>query len=309
MGKGAFAREIAQSPAACDAMESAMNPIESILVVLDRSRRDQQVCDKAVWLSRLLDARLELFLCDAEHALALKHNYDRRAVEQSRNACVAEAVRYLGSVRERMPLDPGHVRTSAWCDSPLSEGICRKVAEAKPDLVLKSPDCDHPGQCLSFSDNDWHLASTCPVPIMFVRGKAWGTVPRLGAAVDVSSPQGLPLVREIAGVASQLHSHAHGHLELVCCVPPGSPEAPIELHSGRLDETLSHLPVVRQNVHMLDGDSDELIPRFAAERGYDVLIMGALARRTGVAPMVGSLTGKLITALDCDIVLVKAPNE
>ena len=42
-----------------------MNIFKSILVVLDRSDRDRRVCAKAAVLSRALDARLELFLCDA----------------------------------------------------------------------------------------------------------------------------------------------------------------------------------------------------------------------------------------------------
>lgn len=268
-----------------------MKPIESILVVLDRSERDQHVCAKAVLLARLLDARLELFLCDAEHELELKHNYDPRAAREGREACIAEASRYLASVRENLPFEPGQVSTSAWCDSPLSEGICRKVAQARPDLVVKSPDCAHPGQCLSFSDNDWHLASTCSAPILFVRGRTWSSVPRIGAAVDVSSSQGLLLEREIAGVASQLHGRAHGHMEIISCVPHGAP-------ADR-----------REGVHMLEGDADEVIPRFCAERDYDVLVMGALARRTGAAPMVGSLTSKLIAALDSDFILVKAPAD
>jgi universal stress protein E len=267
-----------------------MNPIKSILVVLDRSERDQHVCEKAVLLARLFDARLELFLCDAERELEFKHNYDARAAREGREACIAEAARYLSAVRERLPFEPGQVSTSAWCDSPLSEGICRKVAQAKPDLVVKSPDRARSGQRLSFSDNDWYLASTCRKPILFVRGRTWSSVPRIGAAVDVSSPEGLRLEQEIEGLAAQLHGRVHGHMEIISCVS----------HGASADR--------REGVHILEGDADELIPRFCADRAYDILVMGALARRTGAAPMVGSLTSKLIAALDCDLILVKAPN-
>jgi nucleotide-binding universal stress UspA family protein len=57
---------------------------------------------------------------------------------------------------------------------------------------------------------------------------------------------------------------------------------------------------------VLEGDADTVLPRFCAERAYDVLVMGALAHRTGAVPLVGSLTSKLIDALDCDFILVKA---
>jgi universal stress protein E len=285
-----------------------MNAIESILVVLDRTDTDEHVCAKAVQWARLLNAQLELFLCDAERELELKRNYDPQAASKGRPAAIASAERYLSKVRDRLPLDPSRVAISAWSDSPLSESICRKVAQSRPDLVLKSPDSEHPERGLYFSDNDWYLASTCPAPVMFVRGRTWSGVPRIGAAVDLSAPEGLRLVREIASLASQLHRHAQAHLEVITCVPDRADAEP-DVHSRRLHETLAEVSVTPNGVHVLEGDADELIPRFSGERRYDVLVMGALARRTGVAPMVGSLTSKLIAGLDCDLVLVKVPNE
>jgi len=43
---------------------------------------------------------------------------------------------------------------------------------------------------------------------------------------------------------------------------------------------------------------------FAAHR-YDVLVLRAVTHREGLAPLVGSLTGKLVELLDCDFILVK----
>jgi universal stress protein E len=285
-----------------------MNPIESILVVLDRSDRDQHVCAKATLLARLLNARLELFLCDSERELVLKQSYDPRSGVDGRNACMLEATRYLSSVRANLPLEPAQITTSTRCDSPLYEAICRKVAASRPDLVLKSPDCDHPGCCLSFSDNDWQLAGTCAAPVMFVRGRRWASEPRIGAAIEASSSQGMPLAREIAALAFQIQSCTHGHLEIVSCMSCGPTDIRPELHSRRLHDALEKLPLPKEGVHVLEGDPDITVPRFATERHYDVLVMGALAHREGVAPVVGSLTSRLIEALDCDFVLVKAPG-
>jgi universal stress protein E len=283
-----------------------MNPIESILVVLDRSERDEHVCDKAVFLARLLDANLELFLCDSERQLALKQNYEAAAAERGRNVCIAEATRHLDSVRYHLPLDPSRITTSAWCDSPLYEGICRKVAQAKPHLVLKSPDGSHPGTPLYFSDNDWQLASTCRMPIMFVRGRRWNDPARVGAAIELSSLQGVPLAREIASVASQIHSRTRGRLEILTCAPRERAATAEEPHPHRLAEALSQMPACRDAVQVLEGDADAVLPRSCAERDYDVLVIGALAHREGSVPRVGSLTSKLIDALDCDFILVKA---
>jgi nucleotide-binding universal stress UspA family protein len=143
---------------------------------------------------------------------------------------------------------------------------------------------------------------------MFVRGRRWSDKPRIGAAIDASSAGGIPLAREIAALAFQIQRHTHGIMEVVSCMPAGAPGVRSEVHSRRLHEALAEVPLLKDGVHMLEGDPDTTVPRFSAERHYDVLVMGALAHRAGLAPVVGSLTSRLIEALDCDFFLVKAPG-
>jgi nucleotide-binding universal stress UspA family protein len=57
---------------------------------------------------------------------------------------------------------------------------------------------------------------------------------------------------------------------------------------------------------VLEGDADDTLPIFAARQGYDMMILGALARPRGPAGLVGTVTSRLIDSLDCDFVLVKA---
>jgi universal stress protein E len=56
---------------------------------------------------------------------------------------------------------------------------------------------------------------------------------------------------------------------------------------------------------VLRGIAEDTLPAFAASKEFDVLVMGALTRRRGLAALVGTLTSKLVDALDCDFVLVK----
>jgi hypothetical protein len=59
-----------------------------LLAVLDRSSADSPLLTKAARLARRFDARLELFLCDAEHAYALKHEYEPSHSEEVRRNCM-----------------------------------------------------------------------------------------------------------------------------------------------------------------------------------------------------------------------------
>jgi universal stress protein E len=59
-------------------------------------------------------------------------------------------------------------------------------------------------------------------------------------------------------------------------------------------------------LHILAGEAEQALPAFARERDYDLLVLGALTHRKGLTPLVGTLTSKLVDALECDFLLVKA---
>jgi universal stress protein E len=286
--------------------ETNMRELKTILAVLDRSDRDKRVIARALLLERHFGARLELFLCDAEHEYAFRHNYDDRGNAEGRKLCVADAVAYLNSVRETLPLEASSVAVSACCESPLYEGIRRKVRELQADLVLKSPDCARPDSALAFSDNDWQLASTCPCPLMFVGTRTWGSTPRVVAAIDASPQERPGLARAILEVAETIRTRVHGRLEVVACEADAGRGFDLHAYARRLDNLLSDVSPDKEHVHLLQGQPEAVLAQFARSRDYDVFVMGALAHRAGPAPVVGSLTSRLVAALDCDFILIKA---
>jgi universal stress protein E len=286
-------------------METDMKELKSILVVLDRSDRDPRVVARALALQKHFGARLELFLCDAEHEYAFRHNFDDRGNAEGRRTCVADATAYLSSLGDAFPTDPASVNVDACCESPWYEGVLGKIRQMNPDLVLKSPDCARRDCRLAFSDNDWQLASTCPAPLMFVGTRAWSSTPRLVAAVDASASERPGLARAILDVAELIRAGVDGQLEVVTCTAQADREDDSRTNGRRLEELVSDLPIGKERIHRLSGQPEAVLPRFAAGRNCDILIMGALAHRPGLAPVVGSLTGKLVGALDCDFILIK----
>jgi len=283
-----------------------MKQLRTLVAVLDRSDRDKRVIARALQLQRHFGANIELFLCDAEHEYAFRHNYDDRGNAEGRELCVADAIAYLTSVRETLSADATTVSVSACCESPLYEGILGKVRQLQPDLVLKSPDCDRPDCALAFSDNDWQLASTCPCPLMFVGTRTWDAAPRIAAAIDASPQERPGLARAILEVAEAIRAGVNGRLEVVACTADPARGFDLHAYSRRLDHLLSNVSPEKEHVHLLKGQPEQVLPEFARSRNYDIFVMGALAHRTGLAPIVGSLTSKLVAALDCDFILIKA---
>ena len=74
------------------------------------------------------------------------------------------------------------------------------------------------------------------------------------------------------------------------------------------DPTLSVVVPVRneaENILPLIAETKAALPGFAKRRSYDAMLLGALTHRAGVTAQVGTLTSKLVDALECDFILVK----
>jgi universal stress protein E len=282
-----------------------MKDLTSILVVLDRSVRDSYVLRKAADLARRFDARLELFLCDAEHEYQLRHSYDPGSVGKARELCLADAGHYLESLCHTVEDRSLQLTWDAACESPLYEGIVKKASRSGPDLVLKSPSREHPGRRPTLSDNDWQLARACPVPLMLVSARPWDEPCRFAAAVDASANETPGLARAILHNSEYLQMGYKGTLDVISCRPSGASEAEREEHAGRMRELAADIRVNADHVHVLEGDPEHVLPAFAASRHYDLLVLGALTHRPGLTSLVGTLTSKLVDVLECDFLLVK----
>jgi len=276
-----------------------------VLAVLDRSTSDHALLAKSARLARRLGARLELFLCDAEHAYELKHDYEPSHIDAVRRSCIAKAVDYLGGLRTAAGLPEILTSISAACESPLYEGIVRKVMESHPDMVVKNASgVQSPAQA-AFDPNDWQLMRKCPVTLLMTRGRAWHAHPRFAAAVDMSAEETTGLAHGIVETSAML-SAAHGsETDVLYSEADGTAGAAREAHARALRKLAEECHVDTNGVRILDGAPERTLPAAVLEAQYDVLTMGALTHRPGVTTLVGTLTSKLVDAADCDFVLVK----
>jgi len=280
-----------------------------LLAVLDRSTSDHAVVAKAARLARRLGARLELFLCDAEHAFELKHEYEPSHNEEVRRSCVKQAVDYLTGLRSAAGLPEILTSVSAACESPLYEGIVRKAMEVQPDMVIKNASGVHSPAQAAFDNNDWQLMRKCPVTLLMTRGRAWHAHPRFAAAVDMSADETAGLPHSIVEISAML-SAAHGsETDVLYSEADGVAGATKEAHAQALRKLAEECHVDTSGVRILDGPPERTLPAVLLQAHYDVLTMGALTHRPGLTTLVGTLTSKLVDAADCDFVLVKLNGQ
>lgn len=283
-----------------------MDRLSSILVVVERSDLVRRALAKAIILARHFGARLELFLCDAEHAHEFRHLDDVNGVQKARRALTADAMRYLESVRNSVAARDVPISLDVTCDSPMHVEVARKVRGSGPDLVIKSSGDAVSAQHRRLSASDWQLVRTCPVPLMVTRGRPWHPQPRFVAAVDVSGEASPGMANAIVHAAGYLARGCKGDLDVVYGESPTHGSGPAcESHQRALASLTRELCIDQAHVHVLHGDPLQVLPGFALEHDYDVLALGALNHGRVPSAPAATLTGRLLDALDCDFVHIK----
>lgn len=134
-----------------------------------------------------------------------------------------------------------------------------------------------------------------------------------------SSPQWISRREEFPGTARAIVSAGgylaqgcHGRLDLVYSnrlrdtgrLPAPSAHAAGDAAAG-LEALASDCRIAAHESHVLSGEPEDALLEFAAQRHYDVVLLGALGHQRAYTQLVGSLTAKLIDGLDCDFVLMK----
>jgi len=285
-----------------------MQPVSSILVVVDRSPAAADAVAKAVLLARKFQARIELFMCDAERAYALSQAYVPRGVEEARHACLTDTRRYLEGLKQVAEAADVPTTIDAACESPLYEAIVRKVMRERPDVVIKNAAQVSGQHRVRFDSTDWQLMRTCPATLMLTRGRAWKSPPRFAAAIDISAAESAGLAKGILRAAELLVSCAGGELDVVYAEPVDLGDDERESGGLTLQSLVGEVSAAKPHVHVLAGNPEVSLPGFTKRRGYDAILLGALTHQPGYTAQVGTLTSRLVEALDSDFILVK-PSE
>ncbi|HUI61060.1 MAG TPA: universal stress protein [Steroidobacteraceae bacterium] len=283
-----------------------MDKIGSILVLCSRTSADRVLLDKAIFLARSVQAEIHLFSCDEALARTLRHSYPIEEAEKAWNICLDEHLDYLRRLRQRAGAPGVQISVDAACRHPLYEGICAKLAETPADLIMKSPSGVHPLRRFAFDANDWQLMRQCPATLMLVGERPWRATPQFAAMVDVSIDVSAALAQTIIRTSEYLSLACRGEMDVIYS-EASADEGLRSAHSGDLQRLAREYHIQPGHLHVLDGEPEQTLAPFVAHRHYDAVVLGGLTHREGLAALAGSLTSKLVDALETDFILVKRP--
>jgi universal stress protein E len=283
-----------------------MLQVKSILVALGREGDPEAILARAVTLARRFNAGLEIFLCEAEGAYALQHQYDVGSSDAARRSGLSRLNAWLQRLWNSLQVNDVPVSLEAVYESPLCEAVRRKVDHTKPDLVIRGVG----GQAGStFSVSDFDLVRCCPGLLLLTRGRPWKASPSVAAAVDISGEESPELIRTILRAAGQIAAHSDAALEVFYAGRFENASADVQSHERSLLGHAAAADVHPCRAHVVIGEPPSAIPKFVAQQGYELLVLGALTHSTSVTAPVGTLTGRLLETVDCELLLVKpAPD-
>jgi universal stress protein E len=310
----------------------AMKRLDRILAVIDPTTESQPALAKAATLARRCAATLELFISDFDPSLSGQPFFDTDKLRQLREEFVGERLEYLEETAEDLRAEGLAVETHVHWDNPTYRGIVRRVEESSPDLVVKDTHYHTVLRRTLFTNTDWSLIRTCPVPLLLARSGDWPETPRIMAALDPGHLGDKPaaLDHDILEWSELVASRMGGELHAVHAFFPAALLAAtttmagmplvsgitaaeiVETERRRIADVLagivaSHgLPAER--VHLEQGAANEVLPRVAESLGAALVVMGAVSRSRLQEVFLGSTAERVLDRIGCDVLVVKPGN-
>jgi len=309
-----------------------MKRLDRILAVLDPTSTAQPALAKAVTLARRSGATLELFVCDFDPSLSGQPVFDTERLRQLREEFMTERLEYLEELADELRGEEIAVETHVHWENPLYRGIVRRVEESSPDLVVK--DTHHHGALRRtlFTNTDWSLIRTCPVPLLLAKTPDWPARPKIVAALDPGhlgdKPAALDhdildwttlIAERMDGEAHAVHAFFPAALLAATTGMAGMPMTSgitaseiVESERHRLGEVLSGIVATHDlapgRVRLEQGAASEVLPRFVETLGAALLVMGAVSRSRLQEVFLGSTAERVLDRVGCDVLVVKPPD-
>jgi len=309
-----------------------MQTISRILCIIDPTADSQPGLARARWLAKATGANLDLVMCYYNEYLSGNRLFDSPSLGKARDEAIAELDRRLETLAEPLRADGLTVHSKAVWDHPLHEGIVRYACDSDASVVFKDTHHHSAVSRALFTNTDWNLIRTCPVPLWLVKPNAADADvaddhPVVLASIDPLNENDKPaalddsillLSKEIASATGgQVHAfHAYDPRSALATatanayLPVSLPFDEIEQqmreqHGKRFGEVTDYHEIDAPRCHLLAGLTHEALPELAEELDADVVVMGAVARNRLKRLFIGATAERTLEHLPCDLLIVK----
>ncbi|MBR9882142.1 MAG: universal stress protein [Oceanospirillales bacterium] len=222
-------------------------------------------------------------------------------------------------------MDESRVGTDVSWDENRAAALLRKCERFNADLLVYPVSTQPALLHHLLAPEDWKVLRESPVPLLLSRDRPWPEHPRIAVALDPFHPRNEPasLDGRLFGMAHRLVRELEGELHVLhtyTALPQSAvfdehriadfehmQEDVTREHRARLESFLE--PWQKEpgaaELHLLEGELHQEVPRLCEELRIDLLIIGNVQRGLLERLLVGSSAERLLDRVHCDLMVVK----
>jgi universal stress protein E len=299
---------------------------QRVLAVVDPTAASHPSVDRAAWLARHTQARIELFISDyAPHAADPRSH--GAAAASAREAIVDRHRKRLEQIATPLRAEGLHVDIDARWDYPLYDSIVRKAEDSRADFVIKDTHYHSALQRAVFSNTDWSLIRNCAATLWLAKPRPPGQKPCFVAAVDPLHERDKPaaLDKRIVATAQSLSGALNGEVHVfhaydvavAFAVSTDAMTMPIALplndiadamraeHTEAVERLCKEHGIVPERMHVVQGGTRQQLLALTDTLRADAVVMGAISRSGLKGLFIGNTAEDVLDRLHCDLVIVK----
>ena len=300
------------------------NQQRAILVVVDPTACTHPATERAAWLARHEQARIELLISD--HAPQLTQPRGP-AADELRDSVIERHRRRLEQLAEPLRAEGLTVGVDVRWDYPLHDSIVRKAQESGADVVIKDTHYHSVLKRSIFSNTDWSLIRNCASTLWLVKPRPPGQRPCFVAAVDPLHERDKPadLDNRILSTAHALATSLNGEVHVfhafdvtaAIALSADSMSMPIALpmnevtdamrvqHTEAVERLRKQHQVPPERTHVHQGSTRQLLLALTEQLRADAVVMGAVSRSGLKGLFLGNTAEDVLDRLHCDLIIVK----
>lgn len=298
---------------------------KNLLVVISGKRKVHEALERALLFAEHGKIHIHIFnviyqpIADLTDLLSNKHR------EEMKQQYMADRELYLNEMAA--DVEKKGVKCSveiAW-NEEIHEAIEAVAKKRQPDLVIKRISAKASSINPFAMPTDRHLLRYCPAPLLLIKDSKWSTGP-VCAAVD-------PMAKDAAH--KQLNSDVLEYAKMLgkvslnptyvltsYYVPPvstamGVPGMDYEMilsntrksYEVKLQEQVKSHTLPSSDLHIVEGDAERAIPKFAKEQKVSLMILGTVGR-TGISgAFIGNTAERVLAELTCEVLTIKPHSD
>ena len=211
-----------------------------------------------------------------------------------------------------------------WSENAWQE-ILRFAISRRCDLVVTDSQRRNRWERLTLGKDDWQLIRHAPMPLLVARADAPKHYKEIVVAVDPMHSHDKPaeLDRSLMEGACALAKRHQSSISVinvvlpVLMIPPAAitPSAPlpeetqdlVAVHERRVSDLIQSVRCNVADRRVVSGVPQDEIVGYVADRGADLLVIGAVSRSRLSRLLIGNTAEKVLDRVPCDLLIIKPP--